>query len=111
MITEQVIDFDLLKANEADLTWDKLSFDFMIGFDQLLSLDIGRISIELLTYEDGKLVQTESVPSGLCDFDHPGLKTAENDLQMVFGDDFALICPKAPQLTKTTGNKQQNSFK
>ena len=30
---------------------------------------------------------------------------------MVFGDDFALICPKAPQLTKTTGNKQQNSFK
>ena len=62
------------------MTWDKMNFDYMIGFDQLLSLDIGRITMELLTFEDGKLVKTENIPSGLCDFDHPGLETAENDL-------------------------------
>ena len=62
--------------------------------------------MELLTFEDGKLVKTENIPSGLCDFDHPGLETAENDLQMVFGEGFALVCPKALELAKTTGNKQ-----
>ena len=94
-----------MRENEAELTWDKMNFDFMVGFDRLLSLDIGRISMELLTYADGKLVQTETIPSGLCDFDHPGLSTAENDLQLVFGDDFALVCPKAQELITTIGNK------
>ena len=50
--TESQVNFEDIRADANSLTWDKTNFDFMIGFDRLLSLDIGRLTMELLTYEN-----------------------------------------------------------
>ena len=86
-----------------------MNFDFMIGFDQLLSLDIGRITMELLTYDNDAVITT-SLSSGLCDYEHPGLPIAEKDVDAVFGDDFTMVCPKQTDSLSITGNKLQSTY-
>ena len=92
------------------MTWDVTNFDFMVGFDRLLSLDIGRLTMELLTYENDILISTDPLPSGLCDYEHPGLVTAERDLGLVFGDDFTLACLKSKDTIALTGNKMTPTY-
>ena len=86
-----------------------MNFDFMIGFDQFLSLDIGRITMELLTIDNDAVITT-SLASGLCDYEHPGLPIAEKDVNAIFGDDFTMVCPKLTETFSITGNKLQSSY-
>ena len=109
-ITENQMNFEDVRADAGSMTWDAMNFDFMVGFDRLLSLDVGRITMELLTYENDILVSSDPLPSGLCDYEHQGLTAAERDLGLIFGDDFTLNCPKSIETIALTGNTMTPTF-
>ena len=67
--------------------------------------DIGRITIALVTYEEGVFIKKENIDVNLCEFENPGVIVAEADLGLVFGDDFNLQCFRDLSKVKITGNK------
>ena len=44
-LVEAKVDFDEIKEDAGSITWDAMNFDFMIGFDRMLSLDVGKITM------------------------------------------------------------------
>ena len=108
---EEEINFEELQEQTESLMWDQTNFDIMVGFDQKLTPNIGRLEFNAISYEQGEIAENESLKSGLCDFEHPGVPIIENDLGQIMGETFDMWCPKELESTVLSGNRMQQNYK
>ena len=59
---------ELQKAD--GITFDQLSFEILVGFDKILTPDIGQIKIELIPYQNGARTENKpvNIDVNLCDY-------------------------------------------
>ena len=103
---DEIIDFEKDEYTLDDLSFSALKFDIMVGFDRILPPEVGRFDFGLLTYGgDGVVSDLRSVSSQTCGEDHPGVKFAERETGLIYGQSFNLACFGAPEGVGVTGNR------